>query len=370
MIITLDKKLLIEPLRVVTGVSEQKHSQPVLGNVLFKISEGKLLMVCSDLEVEVSATIDCGVNENLETTIPGRKLLEIVKALNDEEEIKFNIEETKTTITSGKSKFVLGTISAKDFPYTQQKEEEKQKINICALDKIISETSFSMAFNDARHFLNGLFFEITNEKITVVATDGHRLAMSTAKNTNKGGATATCIIPRKCIAELRRILGSFKGNKEMLTEVSVNSREITFNIGCFVIKSKLIEGNYPDYKKVFPDSLPNKLMVDKEMLRAALQRMSILSNDQFKGVKLLIDKSELKLTTNNPSQEEGEDIIECNYGGDTVEVGFNLNYLLEVIDVVDSKELKLELNSADSGCLISSNSETSTNKYIIMPMRV
>ena len=370
MIITLDKKLLIEPLKAVTGVSEQKHSVPVLSNMLFKVSEGKLLMVCSDLEVEISATVSCGVSENLETTIPSRKLLEIVKALNDEEEIKFNIEETKTTITSGKSKFVLATIPAKDFPHTQQKEEERQKINICDLDKIISETSFSMAFNDARHFLNGLFFEISDEKITVVATDGHRLAMSTAKNQDTKGETKTCIIPRKCITELRRILGSFKGNKEMLTEVSINSKEITFNIDHFIIKSKLIEGNYPDYKKVFPDSLPNKLLVDKETLRAALQRMSILSNDQFKGVKLLIDKSELKLTTNNPSQEEGEDIIGCSYDGDTVEIGFNLNYLLEVIDVVDSKELNLELNNADSGCLISSISEASTNKYIIMPMRV
>jgi len=370
MIITLDKKLLIEPLRIVTGVSESKHSLAVLGNVLFKISEGKLLMVCSDLEVEVSSTISCDVKENLETKIPSKKLLEIVKALNDTEEIKFNIEETKTTITSGKSKFVLGTIPAKEFPQTQQKNEEKQKINISALDKIISETSFSMAFNDARHFLNGLFFEISDERITVVATDGHRLAMATTKNTDKKNTTTTCIIPRKCITELRRILGSFKENKEMLTEVSVNSNEIVFNIDHFVIKSKLIEGNYPDYKKVFPDSLPNKLLVDKEMLRAALQRMSILSNDQFKGVKLLINKSELKLTTNTPSQEEGEDTIGCNYDGDTVEVGFNLNYLLEVIDVVDSKELKLELNNADSGCLISSNSGTSTNKYIIMPMRV
>jgi DNA polymerase-3 subunit beta len=143
-----------------------------------------------------------------------------------------------------------------------------------------------------------------------------------------------------------------------------------FNIDCFVVKSKLIEGNYPDYNKVFPDSLPNKLSVDKETLRAALQRMSILSNDQFKGVKLLIKKTELKLSTNNPSQEEGEDRIECNYGGDEIEVGFNLNYLLEVIDVVGSKELCLELKTPDSGCLISSGSKTSSNKYIIMPMRV
>ena len=370
MIITLDKKLLIEPLKAVTGVSEQKHSLPVLGNVLIKISEGELLMVCSDLEVEVSAKVNCGVNETIETTIPSKKLLEIVKALSNEEEIKFNIEETKTTITSAKSKFVLATIPAKEFPYAEQKTEEKQKINISALDRVISETSFSMAFNDARHFLNGLFFEISDERITVVATDGHRLAMSATSNTDKKGATSTCIIPRKCIGELKRILATFKDNKEMFGEVSINSKEITFNIDCFVVKSKLIEGNYPDYNKVFPDSLPNKLSVDKETLRAALHRMSILSNDQFKGVKLLVNETELKLSTNNPSQEEGEDIIGCNYSGDAIEVGFNLNYLLEVIDVVDSKEISLELKNADSGCLISSGSKTTSNKYIIMPMRV
>ena len=370
MIITLDKKLLIEPLKAVTGVSEQKHSMPVLGNVLFKISDGELLMVCSDLEVEVSARVNCGVNESIETTIPSKKLLEIVKALNDEEEIKFNIEDTKTTITSAKSKFVLATIPAKEFPYAEQKNEEKQKVNIGALEQVISETSFSMAFNDARHFLNGLFFEITDERITVVATDGHRLAMSAAPNSDKKGTTSTCIIPRKCIGELRRLLATFKDNKEMLTEVSINSKEITFNIDCFVIKSKLIEGNYPDYKKVFPDALPNKLLVDKETLRAALQRMSILSNDQFKGVKLSVSKEELKLSTNSTAQEEGEDIIGCNYNGDSIEIGFNLSYLLEVIDVVSSKELCLELKNSDSGCLISSGSETSANKYIIMPMRV
>ena len=370
MIITLDKKLLIEPLKAVTGVSEQKHSLAVLGNVLLKISEGELLMVCSDLEVEVSARVSCGVSEAIETTIPAKKLLEIVKALSDEEEIKFNIEDTKTTITSGKSKFILATIPAKEFPYVEQKPQEKQKINVGALDQVISETSFSMAFNDARHFLNGLFFEINDEKITVVATDGHRLAMSATPNTDKRGASTTCIIPRKCITELRRILATFKDNKEMLTEVSVNSKEITFNIGCFVVKSKLIEGNYPDYNKVFPDSLPNKLSVDKETLRAALQRMSILSNDQFKGVKLLIGETELKLSTNNPAKEEGEDIIGCNYSGDAIEVGFNLNYLLEVIDVVDSKELCLELKNSGSGCLISSGTKTNSNKYIIMPMRV
>jgi len=370
MIISLDKKLLVEPLKAVSGVSEQKRGMAVLGNVLFKISEGELLLACSDLEVQISARISCGVNEAISTTIPSKKLLEIVKALSDEEEIKFNIEDTKTTITSAKSKFVLATIPAKEFPYVEQKNEEKQKININALDRVISETSFSMAFNDARHFLNGLFFEIKDERITAVATDGHRLAMSTMPNTDKKGTNPTCIIPRKCITELRRILASFKDNKEMLAEVSINSKEITFNIDRFVVSGKLIEGTYPDYNKVFPGSLPNKLFVDKETLRAALQRMSILSNDQFKGVKLLINKTELKISTNNPLQEEGEDIMGCKYSGDSIEVGFNLNYLLEVIDVVGSKELCLELADSGSGCLISSGSKTSSNKYIIMPMRV
>ena len=182
--------------------------------------------------------------------------------------------------------------------------------------------------------------------------------------------TSTCIIPRKCITEIRRILADFRGNKDHLVDFSINSNDIIVKIGPYIIKSKLIEGNYPDYKKVFPDSLPHKLDVDKQAFKSALQRMSILSNEQFKGVKLSLSESEVKLSTNNPSLEEGEDSVGCTYSGDSFDIGFNLTYLIEVIDVIQSENIVLQLNNSDSGCLISSTDNDSVNKYIIMPMRV
>ncbi len=371
MIISIEKEKLIEPLRHVVGVAEKKQTMPILGNVLLKADAGAILFVSSDLEVEISSTIQYPFDGAVETTLPAKKLLDIVKSLPGNDPVTIDIEDTKAVIKSGKSKFTLSTLPASDFPYKESENASmSHSINISDLESIISQTSFSMAIQDARHFLNGLFFELGNSKLTVVATDGHRLAMSSCKAKNSVEEPISCIIPRKCIVELRRILTTFKNNKEILAEVIVDKSEITIKINNYVVKSKLIDGNYPDYNKVFPDSLPHKLTTNKDGFKQSLQRMAILSNDQFKGVKLSLNDSEIKLSTNNPSQEEGEDTVECVYSGDPFDVGFNLTYLLEVIDVITTEDLELQLNNADSGCLITSSDDNNVNKYIIMPMRV
>ena len=371
MIISIDKDKLIEPLRHVVGVSEKKQTMPILGNVLLRANNGKLLLVSSDLEVEIAAEINYPFDGQIETTLPARKLLDIVKSMTGEEPITINIEDTKAIIKSGKSKFTLATLPANDFPYKEKTDSNRPyNINIVDLDNVIGQTSFSMAVQDARHFLNGLFLELEGNKLTVVATDGHRLAMSSCTTTDSIETPVTCIIPRKCIIELKRILATFNDNKENIAEVTVSNTEITIKVSNYTINSKLIDGNYPDYKKVFPESLPHKLSTNREDFKQSLQRMAILSNEQFKGVKLSLMNQEIKLTTTNPSQEEGEDSIECVYSGDSFDVGFNLTYLLEVIDVVTSEDLELQLNNSDSGCLIVSSNNNIVNKYIIMPMRV
>lgn len=370
MIIELDKNQIIENLKNIVSVSEKKQTMPILGNILFKYNQGELLMVASDLELEVSTKITIDLDGVFETTLPGKKMLDILRSLNTGDMVKFNIEETKTTITSGKSKFVLATIPAEDFPYANKEVVMEHKISVGNLDSLISETSFSMAHQDARHFLNGMFLELGSLQVTTVATDGHRLAMSAKEISNSIEKPLTCIIPRKCVTELKRIITSFNDNTEEIVEFTINNKEIMFKFNNYYITSKLIEGNYPDYNKVFPDSLPNTLKINKLHFKDALLRMSILSNDQFKGVKLAISSSELKLSTTNPAQEEGEDFVPCSYSGEDIEVGFNLNYLLEVIDVVSTDNLILQLNNADSGCLLNNDSEKPLNKYIIMPMRV
>ena len=194
--------------------------------------------------------------------------------------------------------------------------------------------------------------------------------MSACKQMNTLDGVVKCIIPRKCILEIKRILSSFKDNKENIIDFNITDNDFMFKAGDYLIKSKLIEGNYPDYNKVFPESLPHKLDLNKQDFKSALQRMSILSNEQFKGVKLSLSESSVTLSTNNPSLEEGEDNISCIYTGDNFDIGFNLTYLLEVIDVISSENIILQLNNSDSGCLISSSDDVALNKYIIMPMRV
>ena len=370
MIIKIAKNLLVDPLKNIVGVSEKKQTMPILGNVLLRNLGNKLLLVGSDLEVEISTSIDYECSDVVNTTLPAKKLLDILKSLPGEGDISIDIGDAKTTIKSGKSKFVLASLPGEDFPYERSEHTYTANVPAKHLDNLIGQTAFAMAVQDARHFLNGLFIEVNKKNITVVATDGHRLSLSACSHENTVDETATCIIPRKCITEIRRILADFRDNNEYLVDFSINSNDIIIKIGHYTVKSKLIEGNYPDYKKVFPDSLPHKLEVDKQAFKSALQRMSILSNEQFKGVKLSLSESEVKLSTNNPSLEEGEDSVSCTYSGDCFDIGFNLTYLIEVIDVIQSDNIILQLNNSDSGCLISSKDNDSLNKYIIMPMRV
>jgi DNA polymerase-3 subunit beta len=370
MIISIQREKLIDPLKQMVGVSEKKQTMPILGNVLLRSGGGSLLLVASDLEVEVSTSISHETEDKVDTTLPARKLLDILKSLPGSDLVKIEVNETKAVIKSGKSKFTLATLPGPQFPYKEEINEFKFTVSAPDLDGLIGQTGFSMATQDARHFLNGMFLEVSKNKLTVVATDGHRLSMSSAETKNPTDEPVSCIIPRKCITEIKRILTTFKDNKENMVEFMVTDREIIIKIDGFTIKSKLIEGNYPDYKKVFPESLPHKLTVNKQDLKSALQRMSILSNEQFKGVKLTLNKTDITLSTNNPSLEEGEDTIPCEYSGENFDIGFNLSYLLEVIDVISSDNIEIQLNNADSGCLISSNDEASMNKYIIMPMRV
>ena len=370
MIIAIEREKLITPLKQMVGVSEKKQTMPILGNVLLRSKGKAFLLVSSDLEVEVSTAISYEVEESVDTSLPARKFLDILKSLPGTDLVDIEISETKATIKSGKSKFTLATLPGPEFPYKDVTTEFKFSVPASDLENLIGQTGFSMATQDARHFLNGMFLEVSKNKLTVVATDGHRLSMSSAETENPVDEPVSCIIPRKCITEIKRILTTFKDNKENIVEFMITNREIIMKIDGFIVKSKLIEGNYPDYKKVFPESLPHKLTTNKQDLKSALQRMAILSNEQFKGVKLSLNKKDITLSTNNPSLEEGEDSIPCEYSGECFDIGFNLSYLLEVIDVISSDNIEIQLNNADSGCLISSKDEAAMNKYIIMPMRV
>ena len=368
MIINIETNKLEAPMKNLSSVSDSKQTMPILGNTLFILKDGLLELVASDLEVEIRYTMKIDVEGNVESTIPSKKFADILKSLGDGT-TSLEFSDTNVIIKSGKSRFKVATLPADEFPLTDTGDKEGFNIEATTLADIITKTSFSMGYQDARHFLNGLYVDAIDGKLTAVATDGHRLAL-TNRSLESAIQTDACIIPRKCITELRKILTNYGNNSGNIVEISINSKNLTAKIGDYVITSKLIEGKYPDYNKVFPSEVPNILTLEKASFKAALQRMSILSSEQYKGVKLSFNGSSLELSTTNPLQEKGEDTLDCSYNGEGMEVGFNLAYLLEVLEVIDTDNVRLCFGSPDSGCLVSSDTDMPDSKYIIMPMRV
>ncbi len=367
MILNINRLSLVEPLKNIVGVSEQNQTMPILGHLLLEFRDGACFLTATDLEVQVAYACESAVTENVRVTVPARKFSDILRSL-EAENVTLEVTDKDIVIKSGKSRFKVSTLNPDDFPTINDDLSDKMKIDSAALLSLVNSTSFSMGYQDARHFLNGLFVEFSQNNITAVATDGHRLAFS-SKACELPSTEKTCIVPRKCINELKRILSSFNDINEFLTEVSVNSRNILFSIQGYKLTSKLVEGNYPDYNKVFPKSLPNNLRINKLLLKSALQRLSILSSEQFKGVKFKLTPSLLNLSTINSQQESGDESIECEYGGEALEIGFNLSYLLETLEVINTEHVAIHLGGSDSGCLLTADADESS-KYIIMPMRV
>ena len=366
--IIIPTKVLVEPMKNISSVSDLKQTLPILGNTLFKIKDKKLTLLSSDLEVEVCYTCELDIEADIISTIPSKKFTDILRSLESSEtSLEFN--ENSVIIKGGKSKFKVATLPASDFPISNTGELTELKIQASKLTDLVNKTSFSMGYQDARHFLNGLYFEITDKSLIAVATDGHRLALSETDATELN-STNTCIIPRKCISELKRILTTDADNSENIITVGINNQNLIAKTNNYTIKSKLIEGKYPDYRKVFPESLPHTLKLDKNSFKSALHRMSILSSEQYKGVKLSLNATSLDLTTTNPQQEKGEDKIDCTYTGEPMEIGFNLAYLLEVMDVIETDNVQMRFDTQDTGCLLTSDDNSPTSKYIIMPMRV
>ena len=370
MFITVKTQELADNLRNTVSVIESRQGMPVLSNILLSIEGGHLKLTGSDLDVEIRSTQTIDSSETIKTTLNGRKLFDIIKSFEASEEVKLTFEENKTIISSGRSRFVLTAINPEEFPLMGEEPDLKtNQIESKKLHDLFTQTFFSMATQDARQYLNGLYLQANENKLTAVATDGHRLAVADETTSNPiDGFSA--IIPRKCILEIKRILMNFKDNKEKLIDFSCNNKKIIFKIGPYVIISKLIEGNYPEYKKVFPEKLPNKLTVDRKELKTSLQKMAILSNEQYRGVKLILNKNELKLAAHNPAQEEGEDLVSCEYTGDQFEVGFNVSYLVEVLETLTTEKININFNNSDTGCLITNNNNEGSPQYIIMPMRV
>ena len=366
--IIFNTKDLIEKIKNIAPTAEAKQTLLILGNMVVKVNSGLASFIASDLEIQVSSSVACESEEDCEFSLPARKLLEILNALSSYNEVIFTISDTKVDITAGKSKISLPTLSTADFPYMDTQDDgDSNDISSDDLTNIINKTSFAMAYQDARHFLNGLYLCSEEGKIVSVCTDGHRLAKYKSKAPTNDGLSV--IIPRKAISEINRILNSFSDNKDHIVTYSYNSSIFYIRINDYHIKSKLIEGNYPNFNKVIPQNTTAEIIVDKNILKNSLNIISKVVNQQYKGVKLTPQNNSMHLISSNTDSEIGEDQIDVEYSGEEISIGFNISYLQDVIDTLDGDTVHICINDQNSGCIVQDNQDPDST-FVIMPMRV
>jgi DNA polymerase-3 subunit beta len=338
---------------------------PVLANVLLSAASGRLAITATDLEVELVSLGSTEVQQPGDITVPGRKFADIVRALPDRASVAFSSDGDRATVRSGKSRFTLATLPPGDFPNVEDINASNTiRIPQTELRRLIEKTQFSMAQQDVRYYLNGLLLEIDGKVVRAVATDGHRLAMTQIPLVTDVKATSQIIIPRKAVIELQR-LASTEGE----VEIAISNNHVRIQFGGIRFTSKLIDGRFPDYGRVVPASPSKILMVNRDMLRAALNRTAILSNEKFRGIRVTLKSGTLVLQAHNPEQEEAEEELELNYSGEDMEIGFNVNYLLDALGAIDTADVELGFTDANSSCLMHAPGATDS-KYVVMPMRL
>ena len=364
-LIFLREQILI-PLQHVIGAVEKRQTMPILSNVLLRSNNGLLQIVGTDLEIELIAQTDIESAETIKLTVPARKLLDICKNLPDGAEIQAAIKEDRVTLTSGRSRFVLASLPAVDFPAVESIAPDSSfTVAQKQLRSLIERTAFAMAQQDVRYYLNGLLLENRDGILRAVATDGHRLALADTEASSELPEGKQVIIPRKGVLELQRLLGDSTDD----ATVAFSSNHVCVEWSGLRFTSKLIDGRFPDYERVMPAGGDKLVTADRLNLRQSLTRTSILSNEKYRGVRLVVEEGVLKIQTQNPDKEEAEEEIEVSYSGESIEVAFNVNYLLDVLNVLNSEQIQIVLKDSNSSCMLRDEG-TEQSKYVIMPMRL
>lgn len=363
---TINRENLLKPLQQVCAVLTSRPNIPVLNNVLLQIEGDNLSITGTDLEVELTTNAQLSVSmENGSYTIPAKKFLDICRSLPDNAEISVTFEQDRAIVQSGRSKFNLATLPAEEYPnLTDWKSEVDFSLDQSMLRRLIEATQFSMANQDARYFLNGMKFETEGNLLRTVATDGHRLAVCTLA-LEQDLQTHSVIVPRKGVLELVRLLEA--SDEPARLQIGTNNLRIQLNN--IVFTSKLIDGRFPDYRRVLPRNATQILEADWDVLRQSFFRAAILSNERFRSVRLQLSENQLTITASNPEQEVAEEIIDVSYTGEEMEVGFNVSYILDVLNTLKCQRVRMRLTDASSSCLIE-DCEDNSAEYVIMPMRL
>jgi DNA polymerase-3 subunit beta len=359
------RETILKPLQTVVGVVERKQTMPILSNVLVSAQDGTVSITATDLEVEMVARAEVHVDAPGEITVPGRKLHDICRAVPEGTNVEVSLNGERVTVKAGRSRFTLSTLRAADFP-TVEEIAAKQTLRLTRKDlrRLVDKTHFSMAQQDVRYYLNGLLLETERKKLRAVATDGHRLALSEIELEGAATRDEQLIVPRKGVLELNRLL---EGDGDV--EIGLGANHIRVQLDGIRLTSKLIDGRFPEYGRVIPNQPRNVITADRNLLRQALQRTAILSNEKYRGVRLELSSNSVVLQANNPEQEEAVETVEVDYGGEPMEIGFNVNYLLDALAAVDSEQVEFGVTDGNSSCLIREPGGNGT-KFVVMPMRL
>ena len=359
------REAILEPLQTVVGVVERRQTMPILSNVLLTAKGNSLQITATDLEVEMVAEAELKVETGGEITVPGRKFHDICRAVPEGTTLEVSVSGERATIKAGRSRFTLSTLRANDFP-TVDEIAAKQTLRIARQDlrRLVDKTHFSMAQQDVRYYLNGLLLETHGKMLRAVATDGHRLALCEAPLAAHALHDEQVIVPRKGVLELNRLLD---GEGEV--EVALGTNHIRIQLDGARLTSKLIDGRFPEYGRVIPNDPKNVLTADRSLLRQALQRTAILSNEKYRGVRVEISPGQLKINAHNPEQEEAQEEIEAETKVDGLAIGFNVNYLLDALGALRDEHIVIALRDANSSALVR---EAGSDKcrHVVMPLRL
>ena len=358
---------LLRPLQIVSGIVERRHTLPILANILIRKDGEKVSFLSTDIEVQITthAAVGSGA-EVAATTVAARKLLDILRALPESGEVSLTLANKRMTVQSGKSRFALQTLAAEEFPTVAEAEHFNAKVTLPqkTLKHLFNMVHFAMAQQDIRYYLNGLLLVVDGKNIIAVATDGHRLAFCQVE-TDQNFQRHEVIIPRKTIMELQRLLD----DNDNPVELQIANNQIKLSFADIELISKLVEGKFPDYTRVVPKGYKNNFTVGRDQLLRSLQRAAIMTSDKFKGVRCVVAPGSMKISSTNADQEEAVEELEIDYGGDSVDIGFNVTYLLDVLNNLKCDSINIALGDANSSALITVP-DNADFKYVVMPMRI
>lgn len=361
-----DRDVLLKPLQFVSGVVERKQTLPILANVLLTLNKDQLSLTCSDGELEVIARLNVSSSQEGSITVPARKLAEICKSLPSGVVVDVVVSEGKCVVSSGRSRFSLATLPAHDFPSVDSKTASMEfNLPRVLLRQLLEQTAFAMAVQDVRYYLNGLLIELRDNELRIVATDGHRLALTKADLPSAADTIKQVIVPRKGVQEISRIFS--EGADDLA--LSLNNHHICIKTPEISFTSKLIDGRYPDYERVIPPVGLVNFVANREELKQALQRAAILSNEKYRGVRLTLTAGNLLISSNNPDQEAAEEQLVVDYNGPSLELGFNVNYLLDVLSVLKSENVATSIAEGSHTAILKTPDNENT-LYIVMPMKM